>query len=230
LVCRGVRCAAPLHDYVHCVVLACCGSERLQDVSEVALMKQIESCRGSSIWGVTVLHNSNNRRDQPTRARSILGLHNGGSSENLLVLNGPRVWSKMTKTVHRLRRKARSDQTVGGIAESGCPFWTHIEPCAVPRGPIFNNSWRVSGSYAWLRRKPICRHSVKIGRNSPRGDPAAARHRPIGARGIELKAFRLVSTTFQSPAERAASSFQMDLYVPLQMLRRLQLGLTTDSL
>src|SRR5438270_10220934 len=33
-----------------------------------------------------------------------------------------------------------------------CPFWIHIEPCAVPRSPIFSSSWRMSGGYAWPRR------------------------------------------------------------------------------
>lgn len=33
------------------------------------------------------------------------------------------MWSKMKLTVHRLRRKAGSDQAVGGIAESGWGTW-----------------------------------------------------------------------------------------------------------
>jgi len=32
-----------------------------------------------------------------------------------------------------------------GGEKAGCPFWIHIEPCAVLRGPIFSSFWRMSG-------------------------------------------------------------------------------------
>ena len=47
--------------------------------------------------------------------------------------HGPRVWSKMVLQIHRLRRKARSDQTVNGTTESGWGSWIRIELCVLRR-------------------------------------------------------------------------------------------------
>ena len=49
------------------------------------------------------------------------------------LLRGPRVWSKMVLQIHRLRRKARSDQTVDGTTESGWGSWIRIELCVLRR-------------------------------------------------------------------------------------------------
>ena len=50
-------------------------------------------------------------------AKRKLETLNGAGSCGML--HGPRVWSKMNLTVHRLRRKASSDQAVGRCSESG---------------------------------------------------------------------------------------------------------------
>ena len=36
----------------------------------------------------------------------------------------------------------------------GCPSWTHIEPCASRRSPLFGRFWRISGSFASPPRQP----------------------------------------------------------------------------